>query len=97
MSGRTFLFDTSSKVVYTGTFSPSTTQTAHSQLGDRIGANNNPCNFVGGSIKSDGSVAFRSETFNNPCYNQCDMAGTSYASDITNQLNKRQPTNYIFK
>lgn len=100
MSGQTFLYDTKSKIVYTGTFAPTSTQTAHAQLGAKIGANGDQHRYVGGSIKgsiTDNTYGFRSETFNAPHHGQCDMSGTSHASDITKKLNGRSTTNYIFK
>ncbi|GMH52361.1 hypothetical protein TrVE_jg1917 [Triparma verrucosa] len=88
-NGKTILFNSDTDTVIVGSWNRNpNTGTAHGRMAKSLQADTNtilglssPDNIIGGSIKSDGSVAWRSETFNpsNPLVGNCDASNTPMA------------------
>lgn len=69
-----------------GSYKPLGGKPAHQRLAEA--GKVNTTNAVAGSIKSDGSVQFRSESINAQRHHRCDMGGTKAAERAQTLLNK---------
>ena len=87
---KTWIFDEYTGTVITGSFHPKGGMTAHQRLAKACGFRNVE-NLIGGSIRADGSIGFRSESLNNLSIGQCD-ASERYSRQVTDALQNQSLT-----
>ncbi len=61
---------------------PSVSQTSHQKILDRLGYKTGDC--IGGSIKENGELSFRSNTINLKNFHITDVDGTNISNEIRN-------------
>jgi hypothetical protein len=81
----TWVYDPCTGTVYTANYHPCGTGTAHQRLAHSVGLSSS--GLIGGSIKADGTIAFRSESLNAVNYGMCDMSHSMFSSYIANEIN----------
>lgn len=96
MSGQTFIYDTKDKRVYVGNLGPTAQTTAHERLVKQTQLSSNKCKLIGGSIKSNGDIQYRSESINAQCHRQCDMSSSKLAPIIKQNIQSSRTTNFMF-
>ena len=83
----TVIYNHDTDAVIVGSYKPSKGKTAHSRMSNASGPDSNVIrggasdNIIGGSIKSDGSISWNSETINraNPEVGTCNAGDTEMA------------------
>ena len=84
-----FIYNMLLKKLHVWDTCPSTSQTSHQKILDRLGYNIEDC--IGGSVKDNGEISFRSRSVNFANFGYADLVGSPISCEIRKVLASNTP------